>query len=363
MRDSRALGALQRESCTTPLRRARGHRPPRPRRRAPRARGLSTTPTPFPAGNTAVPRTMWRCSAARSHEDPSPGTPALAEQRAALEDLKRQLTERVAAVKEREDRVAGRDRHVAAGRERHRPPSARRSRADRLAARTAALASGSASWRHGRRPGGGVRRTAPATRRTLSVAALGARGSPRGARAGARRARARVQERERIPLDPDAARLARSRPGWTSSARRRRRFSARGGSSPTGATPSTRASDSSRSASASSMSATTAGARPTCTARVAGSAAWSSSGRPRGRREASAAASGSSSRKAPDGLPRSSARRGLYTEATTRGVSSVGGTGLQARQGGAIGAQRDVQAVLGLPARWDPCRRASSLTL
>ena len=143
---------------------------------------------------------------------------ALVEQRTALESLKRQLAERVAAVKEREDELRAAIAKVAAGKE---PAVALPPRvdpgADRLAARTAAVAE--------------RERTLAAREAALASApppALGVDAATNGGEALAQKAaeleawrlelearlaqleaRERaVEERERTPRDPDAARLA-----------------------------------------------------------------------------------------------------------------------------------------------------------
>jgi hypothetical protein len=131
---------------------------------------------------------------------------ALADQRAALDDLKRQLTERVAAVTERESELRAALAQVAAGKT---PavvlPAVSSSDADRLAARAAALSE---------------RERALAARETALEAAA-VEGGENGKAAvaeltAALEARAReldareraLEERERVPVDPDGARLA-----------------------------------------------------------------------------------------------------------------------------------------------------------
>ena len=137
---------------------------------------------------------------------------ALVDQRAALEDLKRQLAERVAAVQERENELRAALAKVAAG---STPsvtlPAVGDPEADRLAARAATL---------------GERERALAARESAVAAAAAANGSGDeavaareiavGKRELALAARERevaaresaVEERERIPPDPDAVRLA-----------------------------------------------------------------------------------------------------------------------------------------------------------
>jgi len=141
---------------------------------------------------------------------------ALAEQHAALETLKRQLAERVNAVRQREDELRAAIARVQAGQApavllppRVDPASdrianraaalAERERA--VAAREAALASGTA-----RRDGGSANGDAALAERE---AALDARARQIDARLAELEERERaVEERERIPPDPDAARLA-----------------------------------------------------------------------------------------------------------------------------------------------------------
>jgi chromosome segregation ATPase len=130
---------------------------------------------------------------------------ALAGQRAALDDLKRQLAERVAAVKEREEELRAAIARVEAGKQ---PgvalPPLVEPNADRLAARAASLAE--------RERALAARETALASGSLGSGngdAALVARAAEleRRERELAARERA-VEERERAPRDPDAAKLA-----------------------------------------------------------------------------------------------------------------------------------------------------------
>lgn len=141
---------------------------------------------------------------------------ALAEQRAALETLKRQLAERVAAVKLREEELRAAIARVESGKApgvllppRVDPDSdrianraaalAERERA--VAAREAALAAGAAH-----RDGGSANGDAALAERE---AMLDARARQLDARLAEVEARERaVEERERIPPDPDAERLA-----------------------------------------------------------------------------------------------------------------------------------------------------------
>ena len=140
---------------------------------------------------------------------------ALAEQRAALETLKRQLAERVDAVKQREEELRAAIARVQAGQapgvllpQRVDPASERianraaalaeRERA--VAAREAALASG------GAHRGGSANGDAALAERE---AAIDARARQIDARLVELEERERaIEERERIPPDPDAARLA-----------------------------------------------------------------------------------------------------------------------------------------------------------
>jgi hypothetical protein len=136
---------------------------------------------------------------------------ALAEQRTALEDLKRELAERVRAVQERENELRAAMAAIAAGKETTVAlPAIGDPEADRLAARAAALAE---------------RERALAAREVAAAAAAtnGAGEEAIAAREGALReresalqsreeelaARERaLREREIVPPDPDAARLA-----------------------------------------------------------------------------------------------------------------------------------------------------------
>jgi len=136
---------------------------------------------------------------------------ALAEQRAALEDLKRQLAERVKAVQERENELRAAMAAIAAGKETTVAlPALGDPEADRLAARAAALAE---------------RERALAAREVAAAAAatngggeqaLAARESALRERESALRTREdelaarerEVQQRELVPPDPDAVRLA-----------------------------------------------------------------------------------------------------------------------------------------------------------
>jgi len=136
---------------------------------------------------------------------------ALTEQRAALEDLKRQLAERVKAVQERENELRAAMAAIAAGKETTVAlPAIGDPEADRLAARAAALAE---------------RERALAAREVAAAAAatngggeqaLAARESALRERESALRTREdelaarerEVQQRELVPPDPDAVRLA-----------------------------------------------------------------------------------------------------------------------------------------------------------
>ena len=129
---------------------------------------------------------------------------ALAEQRAALQDLKRQLAERIAAVKEREDELRKAIARVAGGKE---PgialPPVVSPDADRLAARAATLAE---------------RERALAAREAALADGRSGNGDPAHGAALARHAReldarrAELDARERAlaerELDPEAVRLA-----------------------------------------------------------------------------------------------------------------------------------------------------------
>jgi hypothetical protein len=132
---------------------------------------------------------------------------ALAEQHAALEDLKRQLAERVAAVAERERELRAALGQVAAGKT---PavalPAVVSPEADRLAARAAALAERERALaaREAALEAAETNGAADAGKAAIAelTAALEAR-----ARELESRERA-LEERERIPVDPDGARLA-----------------------------------------------------------------------------------------------------------------------------------------------------------
>jgi hypothetical protein len=127
---------------------------------------------------------------------------ALVEQRVALEDLKRELAARVAAVAERENELRAAMTAIAAGKESTvLLPPVGDGDADRLAMRTAALAE---------------RERALTAREAAAAAANGSGDEAFAAREAALREResalaARESEldaRERIPADPDAVRLA-----------------------------------------------------------------------------------------------------------------------------------------------------------
>lgn len=143
---------------------------------------------------------------------------ALADQRAALETLKRQLAERVAAVKEREDELRAAIAQVAAGKE---PAVALPPRADpdaeRLAARVLAitereraLAAREAAFAErvsARSDNGSV--AVDDSELEARTRELEERQRGLDARAAELDARERaVEERERIPPDPNEARLA-----------------------------------------------------------------------------------------------------------------------------------------------------------
>ena len=132
---------------------------------------------------------------------------ALAEQRVALEDLKRQLVERVAAVSERERELRAALAQVTAGK----PsgvalPALVSPQADQLASRAAALAERERSLAareaaFGASAGNGSTDAGQAAIGELT-AALEARSRELDARERA------IAERERIPADPDGVRLA-----------------------------------------------------------------------------------------------------------------------------------------------------------
>lgn len=133
---------------------------------------------------------------------------ALADQRAALEDLKRQLVERVAAVQERESELRAAMAAIAAGKEAGIAlPPVGDPAADRLAARAAAL----------------TERERALAAREAAAAANGSGDPALAAREAAVRGREsaltaweeeleardrELRERELVPVDPDAARLA-----------------------------------------------------------------------------------------------------------------------------------------------------------
>ncbi len=136
---------------------------------------------------------------------------ALMEQRVALEDLKRELASRVAAVQERENELRAAMAAIAAGKESTvLLPAVGDPEADRLAVRAAALAEReralaareAASALAGANGSGDAAVAARAAALAEREAALAAREQELDAREQA------VAERERIPVDPDAARLA-----------------------------------------------------------------------------------------------------------------------------------------------------------
>ena len=139
---------------------------------------------------------------------------ALAEQRAGLETLKRQLAERVAAVKEREDELRAAIARVESGQTPGvRLPPQVDPDSDRLAARAASLAERErvVAAREAALAAGGIHRAdgASANGDGALAEALAARARALGARVAEVAARERaVEERERIPPDPDAVRLA-----------------------------------------------------------------------------------------------------------------------------------------------------------
>ena len=135
---------------------------------------------------------------------------ALAEQHAALESLKRQLAERVAAVKEREEELRAAIARVAAGKEPAvaLPPQVDPN-SDRLATRAAALAereravaAREAALASGGGPNGDAALAEQSAMLDARARALDSRLAELDARESA------VEERERIPRDPDAVRLA-----------------------------------------------------------------------------------------------------------------------------------------------------------
>lgn len=129
---------------------------------------------------------------------------ALADQRLALEDVKRQLLERVSAVQERETELRAAMTAIAAGKES--PvllPPVGDPQADRLAARAAALTE--------RERALAAREVAAATAAANGTgdAAVAAREAALRERESALAAReSELEARERAPADPDAARLA-----------------------------------------------------------------------------------------------------------------------------------------------------------
>ena len=142
---------------------------------------------------------------------------ALAEQRAALEAMKRQLADRVVAVKEREDELRSAITRVHAGQ----PPGVQLPRrvdpdSDRLATRAAALAERErvVAAREAALAAGTALRSGDASANGDSVlaeraSALETRAKELEARLAQVEARERaVEERERVPRDPDEARLA-----------------------------------------------------------------------------------------------------------------------------------------------------------
>jgi hypothetical protein len=136
---------------------------------------------------------------------------ALVEQRVALEDLKRELAARVAAVQERENELRAAMAAIAAGKESTvLLPAVGDADADRLAVRAAsvaererALAAREAAAAVAAANGTGDRASA------AREAALRERESASAARESELDAREQaVAERERVPADPDAVRLA-----------------------------------------------------------------------------------------------------------------------------------------------------------
>ena len=139
---------------------------------------------------------------------------ALAGQRAELEALKRQLAERIAAVKEREDELRAALARVAAGQAPgvRLPPQVDPS-ADRIAARAVALAERerAGAAREAALAAGGAGGASANGDAALAerFAALEARARELEGRRAELDARERaVEERERTPRDPDEARLA-----------------------------------------------------------------------------------------------------------------------------------------------------------
>jgi hypothetical protein len=141
---------------------------------------------------------------------------ALAEQRAALETLKRQLAERVAAVKQREDELRVAIARVDAGQAPGvRLPPRVDPDSDRIANRAAALAERerAVAAREAALAAGGAPRHGPSANGDAALAEREAAVAARERELDARLARLEerervVDERERIPADPDAARLA-----------------------------------------------------------------------------------------------------------------------------------------------------------
>jgi chromosome segregation ATPase len=135
---------------------------------------------------------------------------ALADQRAELERLKRQLAERIHAVRQREEELRAALARVAAGREASvaLPPRVD-PETDRLAARAAALAERERALAAREAK---IHAGAPQPRGDASAngtAALEARAAELEARARELEAReSHIQERERVAADPTAARLA-----------------------------------------------------------------------------------------------------------------------------------------------------------
>ena len=142
---------------------------------------------------------------------------ALAEQRGALETLKRQLAERVAAVQQREDELRAAIARVGAGQAPgiQLPPRVDPN-SDRLANRAAALAERerAVAARETAIASGAAHRSSGTTANGDAAlaereAALDARSRQLDARLAHVEERERAaEERERVPRDPDAARLA-----------------------------------------------------------------------------------------------------------------------------------------------------------
>ena len=127
---------------------------------------------------------------------------ALADQRAALEDLKRELADRVRAVQERESELRAAMAAIAAGKESGVVlPAIGDPQADRLAARAAALTE--------RERALAAREVAAAATNGSGDHALAAREAALRERESALQAREDdLRERELVPADPDAVRLA-----------------------------------------------------------------------------------------------------------------------------------------------------------